>query len=411
MSTAAPEANTSIVAPPSNPQIVDTGKPPMPAPADTEASRISRFSQYAERSKAANEGRDVPPLNDAPSGPTGTTQDVFTTKTDTGPDQDQANGQRPEHGNKVNREESNKALRQKLEAETKAREEAETRAKTVQDRISELEKKNEEWSLTTKERDELKSKYEEESRLRAEKEQQLAFYDITKTTTYQNEIEAPLKSRWAGVDEIVSAHKLDPQTFERALAEPDRAKRSQMLEDLMVDLPSMDKTELMEHYRGIKELWAKGSSMQKNAQESYHAIQEQEKKQREESTAKSREVQQKAYDAVAEELIKKEHDPEVVKSVLTEIRGQDFDSQPPDVKAMAMLSMHLLVNEKPKMLEQMKEKDAKIKELQEALGRYNNRPGPNPIQTNQNQQATTKAESVEDREARYRSWGPFANRR
>jgi hypothetical protein len=282
---------------------------------------------------------------------------------------------KPEHGNRANKEESNKALRQKLEAETKAREEAEQRAQTVQERIAELEKKSEEWSLTAKERDELKSKYEEESRVRSEKEQQLAFYDITKLTAYQNEVQKPLESRWAGVDEIISAHKLDAQTFERALGEPDRAKRSQMLEDLTVDIPGIDKAELMEHYRGIRELWAKGSAMQKNAQETYHAMQEQEKKQREESTAKSREVQQRAFDAVAEELIRKEHDPEVVKSVLKEVKGMDFDSQPPDVKAMMALSMHVLVNEKPKMQEQIKALKAEKAELEASLKRYTDRPG------------------------------------
>lgn len=354
------------------------------------ADRMDRFQGMLERAKGLQQAQPehqeiVQKVEEAP------------VKTE----EQQVEQPKPEHGNKVNKEESNKALRQKLEAETKAREEAEQRAQSVQDRIAELEKKSEEWNLTVKERDELRSKYEEVEKIRSEKEQKLAFYDITELPAYQAEVLDPLKARWAGVDEILGAHKLDAQTFERALAEQDRAKRSQMLEDLMADLPSLDKAELTEHYSEIKKLWAKGVNMQKNAQETYHAMKEQEKKQREESVAKSREVQQRAFDAVAEEMIRKEHDPEVVKSAVAEIKGQDFDSQPPDVKAMAMLSMHVLVNEKPKMLEQIKALKAEKAELEASLKRYTDRPGAagSSVVT---RAAQTKAEfeSPDQREAR-----------
>lgn len=380
MSTAAPEAPTQFQAP-----------TPPPAPPSHEERFKGTFGKYQ------NQGNQPPadPVAPAPTEPAPQSPDP--TKAPEAP-------QTPSKPS--GKEESIKSLKEQLQKETLSLKEQQEKYTQAETRIKELEEKAANGELTAKQYAELQKKTEEREQLFEYQETQIAAVNLQASTVYQNEIQKPLDETWSTVDEIVSSYKLDAGAFDRALGEPDRAKRSQMLEELVSELPAMDKADIVAAHQKIRELATRGEKLKEKAVEAWAAVQKKEQETKAQADQKRKETYKGAFGATKSEMLKK-HDafgnPEIANRVFSEAEKVDPDSMSEDLKAFAVQAMYAA----PEIESYYKEKIAQLEkerdEYKAAITKEGKHPGPSSPSPSTPPTVKKEAESAQDIEARWKA--------
>jgi hypothetical protein len=242
------------------------------------------------------------------------------------------------------------------------------RAEAAEARVKDYETTVAEREAAQKELKELKEWRAKIEPVHERNEKEIAAIRVQQSTKYQDSIARPMQALTQTIEEIAKSVELDADAVFNAIGNRDLVKRNAAISEYLTSMDPLTQDTFKRAVNDLLDLEPKAQKIIKEAQESWQAVQLEEKKAAEEKSRKEKETYAKASDAVWDVIA--ENYPFLNEDETREyIRGKadsyDFDNAPADVKAYFAQSGYAMV----KVQKVIEARDQKIKELEESVKR------------------------------------------
>lgn len=199
---------------------------------------------------------------------------------------------------------------------------------------------------------------EEKAKFADDAEKELALYKVESSREFQRTITKPLEAIGVAAEALAKRNDIEPEALYDAIIQPDAAKRTKALENILSGVGDHDKYEVYGMIRDTQTLLAKGDELREKASTALKEVEENEKKEKETQTKESRKKFESEIRRTADTL--KERIPlealadgetvdGIFENLVSKSLGSDFSAADPGVQAYSVYAGLLL----PRLVKQL----------------------------------------------------------